>query len=444
MYTPAAFILFCVACTVLAFKRHPIYGLYLYLGMTFIFPQGRWWGHIFQDLRLSLLAAAVTVAAVVLHRGKLKPKPLWLANPPALILSLYAALMWLQSPWALDLKEHLSGCSFFVKYLLAFWFVYRVVDSKEKVRDVLLALVLGNGLLGLYAQFTGRDGDRLDGVGGPGIDDSNTLGMYLATGAILGVGLVLTQKGWRRYLSLACVVVITNGVVLANSRGALLGLVAGGLVLALCKARQHRAMFWSFALLSVLGLAVIVDQAFIDRMVTIQDVTSKDDEADGSARSRVEIAKAQLQMFKAYPMGAGHRGTATLSPQYLDAKWLTKPEDSSQAARSSHNTFLTTLVEQGVLGGFLYLCLALWIVVAGRRVQRMRGPLDDPELVTLGATTCAGLAVVFVAGNSADYLLVENQFWLFAVMVSMLQLAAQRTTVGGEAGDVRGLRRMAA
>ena len=34
------------------------------------------------------------------------------------------------------------------KYLVAFWFVYRVVDSKERVRDVLLAHVLGCALLG--------------------------------------------------------------------------------------------------------------------------------------------------------------------------------------------------------------------------------------------------------------------------------------------------------
>ena len=425
MYYATAFVLLAAACTFFAFARHPIYGLYFYLATTYIYPQGRWWGQMLPDLRWALLSAGVTVLAVVFHRGKLRAKPLWLANAPAVIFTLYGLWMWVQTPWALDVQDHLNGPITFTKYMLGFWFVYRVVDSAERIRDLLLAHVLGCGLLGVYAQLIGRDGDRLDGVGGPGIDDANTLGMYLATGAIIGTGLVLTQQGWRRYLSLACLVFIANGIVLANSRGAVLGLVAGGLVLAVCKAKQHRWLFWSFALVGVMGLVVVMDKSFVERMFTIRDATSQDEDADMSARSRLVVAKAQLQMFLDHPMGTGHRGTATLSTQYLDSKWLTRDKsgDESTAARSSHNTFLTALVEQGLPGGLLFIILSLWTVMVMLRIRRMRGPACDPALTTLGASMCGALVVIFVSGNTADYLLAEVQFWLFAALVSMLWLS---------------------
>ena len=393
------------------------------------------------DLRWALLSAAVTALAVIFHRGKLTPKPVWLANAPAVLLVMYAAWMLLQTPWALDLTDHLEGTSQFVKCLLAFWFVYRVVDSKDRVRDMMLAHVLGCGLLGIYAQFTGREANRLDGVGGPNLDDANTLGMYFVTGAVCAIGLVLSQSGWRRYLSLATLVMILNGFVLANSRGAFLGLVAGALVLAFCMARQHRWLFWSFVFVGALGLTAIVDQVFIERMFTIQDVTSEDEEADMSARSRLAVAKAQIQMFVDYPMGTGFRGTAALSALYLDRKWLTGDGDS--ASRSSHNTFLTALVEQGVLGVAIYVGWVLWIIGAAFRIRRLNDSHGDPELITLGASLCGALVVVFTAGMTADYLIKEVQFWLYAGLVSVFWLSATGTEAARRSGRAAGMPRMA-
>ena len=354
MLLATLFAAFCLVCSVLAFKRHPIYGLAFYMATTFVFPPGRWWGYLFGQTRWALLSAGLTALAIAFHRGKLKPKSIWFSNWPALIICAYAAWMWLQTPAALDVSEHIDGSIKYTKYLVAFWFIYRVADSKERVRDVLQIHVFGCMLLGVLAFMTGREGDRLDGVGGPGIDDANTLGMYLVTGAMVAAGLFLTQRGWRRWLNLAAFVIVANGLVLTNSRGAVLAFVAGMLALLLVKARRHRRIYWAFALSGAVGLVFVVDDAFIRRMYTIEDVTSKNDEADMSARSRVEVANAQIQMFLDHPMGTGHRGTVVLSPLYLDPKWLTTASGDDTAARASHNSFLTALVEQGFLGALLF------------------------------------------------------------------------------------------
>jgi hypothetical protein len=423
MLSAIAFVVFALWCTVMAFRRHPIYGLAFYLATTYVFPQGRWWGEFLGETRWALIAAAVTICAVAMHRGKLNPKPHWLGSAPAVIMTLYAAWMWLETPLALALAEHIEGTIKYTKYVLSFWFFYRIIDSREHLRDVLLLHVLGCTLLGVLAFMQGRTDGRLDGVGGPGIDDSNTLGMYLVTGTLVAFGLFLTETGWRRWLCLPCMVLTANGFVLANSRGAFLGFVAGGLVILLCKARRHRRMFWAFALVGALGFVSLIDQTFITRMYTIEDVTSESPEADSSARSRVEVARAQLQMFLDYPAGTGHRGTVVLSPRYLDRVWLTtaRGEDEDNAARSSHNSFLTALVEQGFIGAMLFAGYLFWTLGAIVRLRRYDKRGGDPNLVTLSAAMCGALTAVFVAGNTADYLMAEVQFWLYAGIVSALQ-----------------------
>lgn len=440
MISALVFALFALACAVLAFARHPIFGLYFYLATIYVHPPSRWWGPMLPDLRWALLSALITILAVMMHRGKLAAKPAWYSNGAAVILSIYAVWMVLQGAWALDAETHADGTVKFLKYMIAFWFVYRITDTKETLRDTMIAHVLGCGLLGLLCMVIGREGDRLDGVGGPGLDDANTLGMYLATGLILGLGLALILQGLWRWVLLGILGVIGTGFVLTNTRGAFLGLAAGFLVLLVTKARAHRGLFWSLALVGLVGFAVIIDKKFVERMFTIGDVVQTSEDADASARSRVVIYEAQLRMAMDYPMGAGHRGTATLSPQYLDRRWLTTAggTDGASAARSSHNTFMTTLVEQGFFGAILYVALICWVLSAIIQVRRFSNKANvDPELGTLGGSIAAALTVVTVAGLATDFLLAEVQFWLFAALVSALQLGeTDRKVVPASNGQV--------
>lgn len=422
MLTAAAFVLFFGACAVLAFVRHPIYGLYLYLAAIYVHPPSRYWGYMLPDLRWSFIAAVVAVLAIVVNRKKLAPRPVWLANGPAVLLSLYAVWLWMQSAWALDQSLHLEAVVRYSKYLIAFWIVYRVTDSREGVRDLLFAHVMGCVLLGVFAYFAGREAGRLNGVGGPGIDDANTLGMYLATGAIACAGLLLSQRGWRQYACFGGMALILNALVLTNSRGALLGLLAGGVVLGLCRARQHRTLFWSLAVVGALSIGALVDRAFVDRMFTIRDAINQTDGMDNSARSRFELYNAQLQMFIDHPMGSGHRGTAVLSPLYLDKEWLTtvSRDGEEMSARASHNSFMTALVEQGLPGAVMFLALLGWLLGAILRVRRL-DRRADAGWTTNGAALCGALMAVFVAGISSDFSKAEVQFWLFAGLASLLQ-----------------------
>lgn len=421
MLTALAFLTGFFTLLGLALFRHPIFGLYAYMATFYVHPPSRWWTQNLPDLRWAFLSGAVALLALVVHRGRLqRGRIAWYASVPGVLLIVFVAWLWLQSLWALDVDAHVEAAVQFTKYLVAFYLIYRLAETPERLRDILLVHVAGCMYLGVLA--LGADdfvGGRLNGVGGPGIDDANSLGMFLGTGVVAAAILVLVERGWRQVFCIAAAPVILNGIVLAASRGAFLGLLAGGLVLLFVKPPRYRRLFWTLAIVGAIGAVSLMDQRFIDRMLSISDAVERTEEIDASAQSRWELKAAQLRMFAEYPFGSGHKGTAVLSPRFLDAKWLThRPgEDESAAARASHNTFLTAMVEQGIPGAAIYLAVVGWGVLAVLRLRRaVRVELSRDT--AYGGAPAAALAVVLIAGIFTDYLMAEVQIWMLALLAA--------------------------
>ncbi len=440
MLTGFAFTLFFLALLTLALWRHPVFGLYAYLATFYVHPPSRWWAAMLPDLRWALLAGVVTLMAVYMHRDKLNKAPLWLGNAPAAILVLYCAWMWAQNGWALDATAHFEACVQFTKYLIAFYFCYKIFDRPERLRDFLLVHLAGCTYLGVQAYLSNNFTDgRLNGVGGPGIDDANTLGMFLATGVVAGAALALSQSGWRRYLTFGGLAFAMNGLVLTASRGGFLGLLGGGALIAALYPRQYRVRFIVLAVIAAVGFAAVADRRFIERAASLVAAAERREDIDMSAESRYVILAAQWRMFFDHPLGSGHKGTVALSPDYLDDIWLTESRDGAgKRGRSSHNTFMTALSEQGIVGAALFFALVLSVLYAAARIYLLRHRVADPAQVVVAAGLCAGVVVVLVAGVGTDYLMAEVQFWFLAGLVCALrqltaaaqpQSAAQRATL---------------
>jgi hypothetical protein len=126
----------------------------------------------------------------------------------------------------------------------------------------------------------------------------------------------------------------------------------GTLVLILLRPPKRAWRFWGAGALGVVAGGVAGRYEVCRSRAVAQGAVEQGGRIDGSAENRMVLLEAQMRMAAGYPHGAGHRGTAALSPQYLDREWLTFGTDDSEeeAARSSHNTFMTVLVEQGIPG----------------------------------------------------------------------------------------------
>jgi hypothetical protein len=454
MLTGLAFTAFFLGLLAMALKRHPVFGLYAYLAVFYVHPPSRWWSSMLPDLRWSLLAGVVTLLAVYIHRDKLAKAPPWIANGAAACIAGYCGWMWVQNAWALDGPGHYAASVQYTKYVVAFYFCYRILDTPARLRDFLLVHLAGCAYLGLQAFLSSNfTGGRLNGVGGPGIDDANTLGMFLATGVVAGAALALSQSGWRRNVTFAGLALAMNGLVLTASRGAFVGLIGGGGVVSALHPRRFRGRLVVLSMIALIGFVAVADERFVQRIVSLVAVWERSEDIDMSAESRFEIKAAQWQMFLDFPLGSGHKGTAILSPLYLDDRWLTNARNGEgPRGRSSHNTFFTALTEQGVVGALLFTGLVLWVLMAALRIYLLRHRVDDPTQPVIAAGLCGGVMVVLVAGIGTDYLMAEVQFWILAGLVCSLRLlksaarpaAARRQVAAAEpvAGTVAPVRRV--
>ncbi len=418
--TGLTFLVAFFVCCGLALLRNPLYGLYTYVAVFYLHPPSRWWGESLPDLRWSFLAAGVTLTAIILRQPG-NGRPSWLSPLPVKLIVAFTVWFWAVSLWALDTGLHVQAAILLSKYLLVIYMIWKLLDTPDKVTNFLLAHLAGCFYLSVLAYGADSAG-RLDGVGGPGIDDSNTLGMQVATGAIVGSMLSLHLTGWRKLFCFVAIAFCLNTVVLTGSRGAFLAVLAGGLVLVYLRPRKYRGTFLVYAVLGVLAFGAVASKDFWERMNTVSVAVEDIEEADTSAQSRIALLKAQVRMWAAYPFGTGQRGTEILSPNYLEERFLAR--QGNTAARSSHNVFMTVLVEQGVPGALLFIWLVAWTGLALRRVRKSVSSGDDGEKACQVAAVAAALTVILVGGVFADFSKCEAQIWMMAVLSLLIRPGA--------------------
>jgi len=425
--TTIVFVLAYFAGCVMAFARHPIFGLVTYVAVFYLHPPSRWWGASLPDPGWAMIAAAVTLMAVMMHRERVPVVPLFRKG---IIIGLIIFLAWtcIQAPWALNPSMHTELIVLFCKYIVLIALIYVCVDSERHLRYFLWAHVLGCFFLGWIA-FTSYSGGRFEGFGGPGIGDANTGGFQIVTGILAGAALFLSGSKWERLAMIGLMPIIVNGLITTISRSGFLAAFVGGVVFNFFAPKKGR-MFVRVA--SILGLALFLILASDIYWERIESITQAGQEVEGvdTGTSRLVIINAQWEMFQAYPMGCGHRCTVTLSPNYMDDQYLTGPPENR--GRSSHNTFMSTLVEQGIPGALLYIMMVVWtglkLLSLWKNCKNAEGSIPMIFPAVAGVLTITIVADLFV-----DYLKLEVRIWFIAlllVLVRMTQRAERPETSG--------------
>jgi len=201
---------------------------------------------------------------------------------------------------------------------------------------------------------------------------------------------------------------IANGVVQAISRSSVLGIIGACLLIFFKNHRAIRKKVYLYALFAGIGIILVTPYTFWERMGTMKDAVEGGD-IEGSAYSRLVIGAAQLRMFQENIFGNGHRGTQILSPFYIPAEYL------DGGARSSHCTFLTTLVEQGAPGAVLYWLMVFWVFK--HTLLFKKNNLSNYLYMLMISSS---LTAVFVSGIFVDYLKVEIQIYCIALLASLI------------------------
>jgi O-antigen ligase len=251
-----------------------------------------------------------------------------------------------------------------------------LVVTRERVTALAAGIVAGTTFIALYALLPGLAGGglpdtRLDAP----IGYSNALGLLLAYGLLLGAGIALHRSGTVRVLAGAALVPLVVALFLTYSRGAILALLVGLLVLTLTEL-QVASRLPRGRLLAAAALLVVVAVALVavareggarpaaDRALQAfrQESLPADDQSrlvSISGNRRADYWRVAWRMVERDPLlGEGAGG--------FERRW-TQDRRTPSNVRDAHNLYLETLAELGPLGlALLLVALAVPLSAFGR------------------------------------------------------------------------------
>lgn len=425
--TSLAFYAFFLAGTSLAFLRHPIFGLLTYVGVFYLSPADRWWGVGWaSEVRWSLLAGGITLLAMLIHRDKLRKAPFWGRGP---VVGMLLFVLWLaiQLLWAPEPDQQLDLLTIYAKFLIVLVLISRCIDSPKSLVMFLWAHVLGCFYFG-FIVFTKYRGGRFEGFGGPGLDDANAGALAFATGVLAAAALFLVGRIREKVALILTMPIVLNGLVATISRSGFLAITVGGGVFNLFSPRKFRARVRALSILGLVLVLLITNPLYWARMASIKYAGAEVVDVD-TGGGRLEIMEAQWRMFKAHPLGCGHRCTALLSGSYLDDKYLTGVE--GERARSSHNTFMSLLVEQGLPGAVFYAAMLVWLARSTLILWRIYRVSESPESRIFPAVA-AVLAAITIGDMFVDFLKFEIRLWFIGI--TMVLVGTPSGQISADAG----------
>lgn len=263
--------------------------------------------------------------------------------------------------------------------------LYRYCSTRKRITFIVHSIiVLGviSALFGILRQTLQQQPGfvlprTLPGVGyGQFINKNHfALFMEMALGLVLGMALFRATSRDRMMLYVALGIPIWTGLVLANSRAAILGMLCQVVIAFVLltrrtsdsestnekKWRRTRALLVGAFIVVILGGTVWVGG---DRLVTKFTAASTEFEAteagESSGVTRNEIWRASWKMFTAQPLlGVGLGGYWIAITKYHNASGVSTPQEA-------HNDYLELLSSGGLLG----MAIGIWFVtslIAGAR-----------------------------------------------------------------------------
>jgi putative inorganic carbon (hco3(-)) transporter len=396
-----------VILAVLAFTRSATYGLSLYMLTFFVNPAFWWWGESIGTYRWNLAAAIVFALAVFIERGQDTKKPIAVPAWPQLLVVAFLVnvnlVHYLLAPsQAVSFERYFLVMKFFALFVV----LAVCIQNAKDLRVAFWSLTLCAAYIGYEVTINKRgqffDG-RLQGIGAAGVQEPNELAALLGTVLPFAAGLFFTGST-REKIAIAIIgPLILNVVLLCNSRGAFLALIAGAVVfLVMARGPARKKILRGFALGALALYLLLGDPEIVARFMTI---FASAENRDDSAAYRLVIWSAAFSVLADHPFGSGGDGfNRVYSRQYLET------------GRSVHNGFLSEAIEWGVQGLLLKLCfLAAGFAVLWRTLKR-RG-LQDTESTVVAACLATSLAVLVVASLFADFLDNEWGYWIVGLML---------------------------
>ncbi len=308
---------------------------------------------------------------------------------------------------AVDPTQALWGAIRWTGALIALWAAFSLLRDRPDAGRKLIDIWCGAAVvvtLGGLMQKAGVDAlvgppffaDKVDSF----FDFYTNYGGYVAMSALLATGELVhcwsTRQLGRATAYAGILLFILLGVAISLSRGALLSLGAGWLVLVVLSLRRGPLLARMLTVLAVFGLAAILAtpsstrNQFVQRFEQPQSAATED-------LQRSALQKAGLVVVRKYPQGLGYNNFRDYALVHIHNRFI------QQGFFHTHRLPEQMAVDAGWLGGIGFLILALSpFALAARAFARRTGS-------TRGAAF-AGAMAGFLAQGMFDYLFDEIAF----------------------------------
>ena len=295
---------------------------------------------------LSRLLGALAVAAALWRRPSFRAPNLALA-----LAALFAGWEALTYFWSISPGETAARALTFAQLAVMVWLIWDSCRTAAQQTCLLRAYVAGAAVASLltitrYAQGLQTYYRRYAAAG----FDPNDLGLTVALSIPLALYLSLRERGWARWASRAAVVVAMAAVLLSASRTSLVVSFLSFTFVAWTWRESDRGQRLAGIVLAGLlaaGALQLAPTAARQRLATLPR-----EAAQGTLHDRTRIWKAGLNSFRSHPVvGVG----AGAYPEAVRPQIGTPARAGHQYV--AHSTWLSVLVECGLIGLGLFLML---------------------------------------------------------------------------------------
>ena len=364
--------------------RHTWIGVLLWTWISIMNPHKLAFGFAY-DAPFAAVAAGVTLLSMLVSRDKL-------SMPPSPVVKvLLAFVIWMCITTAVSFFPALSSeqLSKVLKIQLMTVVALLALKERKHIELFIWVNVLSIGFFGFKGglfTIANGGGDRVAGPSGGFFEGNNELAVALVIVIPLMNFLRLhTSRFWLRHGLWVLMLLSAVAVLGTQSRGALLAVVAMGLMMWFRSARKvATGLFLSGVAMVMLAF---MPSSWESRMNTIENFQD-----DSSAMGRIEAWKMTINLANRHFFGGGFE-------IYRPDIYALFAPDSHQH-QGAHSIYFSVLGEHGYLGLILFLCIWAMAFRVANQIRREAKKRDETLWLHTLASMCQVSLVGYLVGGS--------------------------------------------